>query len=300
MNNSSVLLEAGTGELEIIVFEVNGNAYCVNVLKTREIIQLNEVRPATNHNQSILGLTSLRDHVMTVVDLSYILDKKPTSLENKKMALVCEFNRQQVMFAVDNILGIKRIKWEDITKPSQFLRFSLTVGNILTDTGILLLLDFEKILTDISGEDNAYLKEKAQMKSKSERAHKKIYIAEDSKTIRELLKEVLFAAGYNDIKLFESGEDVLKAIYSLKEKYEQNFKNEIDLLITDIEMPILDGHTVTRRIKEDNVLNTLPVIIFSSLITDDLYHKGERVGADKQISKPAIGQLVASIDDLIL
>ena len=85
----SVLLDVGTGELEVIVFLVNNNRYCINVLKAREIIQLNDVRPSTDSSQNILGITSVRDKIMTVIDLSYILDKKPTEVVNKKMALVC-------------------------------------------------------------------------------------------------------------------------------------------------------------------------------------------------------------------
>ncbi|WP_070000872.1 chemotaxis protein [Cellulosilyticum sp. I15G10I2] len=296
---NSVLLEAGTGELEIIVFIVNGNAYCINVLKSREIIQLGEIRPGAVTNKSILGLASVRDKVMTVVDLSYILDNKPTDLTNTKMALVCEFNNQEVMFVVDSIVGIQRIKWSDITKPDRLLKSTLSVGNILTDNGILLLLDFEKIITDLSESDNVYLKSKDKIALKSERMTKKIYIAEDSKTIRNLLKEVLVAGGYTQLTLFDNGQDVLKSIFEIKEKHGQNFNKEIDLLITDIEMPILDGHTVTRRIKEDPLLSELPVVIFSSLITADLFHKGEQVKADRQISKPSIDGLVAAIDELL-
>ncbi len=296
---SSVLLEAGTGEVEIIVFIVNGNAYCINVLKTREIIRLSEVRPGAVDNKSILGLASVRDKVMTVVDLSYILDKKQTDLSESKMALVCEFNRQEIMFVVDSIVGIQRVKWADIAKPDGLLKASLAVGNILTDNGILLLLDFEKIVTDLSDSENVYLKKKATMTSKTEREGKKVFIAEDSKTIRSLLKEVLIAAGYINLTLFDNGQDALRAIYEIKEKHGAAFNKGVDLLITDIEMPILDGHTVTRRIKEDPILNELPVIIFSSLITDDLFHKGEKVGADRQISKPSIDGLVASLDELL-
>ena len=293
----SILLDVGTGELEVIVFVVNGNSYCINVLKAREIIQLNEVRPTADQNKSILGLTNVRDQVMTVVDLSYILDKKQTDLTERKMALVCEFNKKQVMFAVDSIAGIQRIKWSDITKPDSLVRASLAVGNILTDNGILLMLDFEKIIADLSKDQMAEMKNGIVLKQ--ERQAKRIYMADDSKTIRELLKETLGAAGYTNIVEFDNGQDVLEAIYSLKEKYGSRFNEEVDLLITDIEMPILDGHTVTRKIKEDGILNALPVVIFSSLITADLHHKGEKVGADRQISKPSIGELVEAVDSLL-
>lgn len=297
---STILLDAGTGELEIIAFTVNGNAYCINVLKSREIIQLNEVRPAATENKSILGLTNVRGNIMTVVDLSYILDKKPTTSIENKMALVCEFNKQQVMFVVDNIIGIQRVKWEEIKKPDPLLKGSLTVGNILTDKGILLLIDFEKIVADIEANDNVYVKTKDHIRKRPERMSKKIYIAEDSKTIMLLLKDVLTSAGYTNLTVFDNGRDVLQTIYEIRDKYGKDFNEKIDLLITDIEMPILDGHTVTRRIKEDATLNALPVVIFSSLITEDLFHKGESVGADRQISKPSIDGLVAAIDELLL
>lgn len=297
--SQSVLLDVGTGELEVIVFTVNHNRYCINVLKAREIIQLSEVRPATDSNKSILGITNVRDKVMTVIDLSYILDKKSVEKAEGKMALVCEFNRKQMMFAVDNIEGIRRVKWSDIVKPDALLKGGLSVGNILTDTGILLMLDFEKIITDISKEENPYEKSKSEIIRKAERATKKIYMADDSKTIRTLLREVLVASGYKDIHTFDNGKEALDALVKIKEKKGNQFKEEVDILITDIEMPILDGHTVTRRIKEDPILSSLPVVIFSSLITDDLYHKGEAVGADCQISKPSIHELVDAVDSLV-
>lgn len=297
--SQQVLLEVGTGEVEVIIFVVNGNRYCINVLKAREIIRLKEVRPATDGNKSILGITNVRDTVMTVIDLSYIFDKKQTELEEGKMALVCEFNKKQVLFSVDSIEGIRRVKWSDITKPDDLLRGGLSIGNILADDGILLMVDFEKIITDISKEENPYQKGKNDIIVKAERATKKIYMADDSKTIRTLLKEVLNAAGYKDIHSFDNGKEVLEALQKIKLEKGENFTEEVDLLITDIEMPILDGHTLTRRVKEDSILGALPVVIFSSLITDDLYHKGEKVGADCQISKPSIHELVDAVDSLV-
>lgn len=297
--NQSVLLDVGTGEVEVIVFVVNQNRYCINVLKTREIVQLTEVRPTAHLNEGILGITSLRNQVMAVIDLSYILDKKAITDLKGKMALICEFNNKQMMFAVDSIEGIHRVKWSDIVKPDSLLKGGLSVGNILTDKGILLMLDFEKIITDLSTEENPYKKGKDEIIQKSERANKKIYMADDSKTIRILLKEVLIAAGYKDIHMFDNGKEALEALFKIKEKYGETFKEEVDLLITDIEMPILDGHTLTRRIKEDPILSELPVVIFSSLITEDLYHKGEAVGANCQISKPSIDELVDAIDGLV-
>ena len=297
--NDSVLLDVGTGELEVIVFLVNNNRYCMNVLKAREIVPLTNVRPSTDSNQSILGITNVRDKVMTIIDLSYILDRKETLAEDKKMALVCEFNRKQMMFAVDSIEGIRRVKWSEIKKPDPLLKGSFSVGNILTEEGILLMLDFEKIITDMSKDENPYEKVKNQIVTKLERADKKVYIADDSKTIRKLLQSVLEASGYTNIHTFDNGQEVLDALYILKAQYGEAYKKEVDILITDIEMPVLDGHTTTKRIKEDNTLSTLPVILFSSLISEELYHKGQSVGADAQITKPSIDELVDTMDGFL-
>ena len=119
-------------------------------------------------------------------------------------------------------------------------------------------------------------------------------IAEDSPLLRKLLLATFKEAGYELVDIFENGQDALKF---LEEKVQAGtLQEDIQLVITDIEMPQMDGHHLTKRIKENSALKDLPVIIFSSLITDDLRHKGELVGADAQISKPEIAELVKQID----
>lgn len=301
---SSILLDAGTGEVEVIVFKVNGSTYCVNVLKTKEIIKLDQVTPIDNNKKEILGLANIREQIMSVVDLRYVLTKEVSQLTDGSMALVCEFNRQKVVFLVDQVIGIKRFRWEEITPPPDMVGTSLSIGNILHEGTILMILDFERIVADVSEDSNPYKKLKEHMPKKSnpnkaQRAKKTIYVAEDSKTIRELLKEVLVEAGYKNVVLHENGAEVLEALFNIKEKHGEDFTSQVDALITDIEMPKLDGHSVTRKVKEDPILKDLPVIIFSSLITDELYHKGESVGADLQISKPTIVELVDGLDSLL-
>ena len=295
--SDSILLEVGTGELEVIVFTVNNCTYCINVLKSREIVQLEDIRPICGQDKSILGISNIRGTIMSVIDLSYILNGIETDLSAKKMALICEFNQQKVIFAVDSILGINRIRWEDIVKPDNIGKTSLSVGNILTkDNTILMMLDFEKILTDLTRNDSPV---QDKISRREERTAKHIYMADDSKVIREMLKGTLREAGYTNIHEFDNGKDLITSILNIKQAHGANFNKEVDLVITDIEMPIMDGHTVTRTIKEDEVLKKLPVVIYSSLITEDLFHKGEKVGADRQISKPSIGELIGAIDSLL-
>ena len=160
------------------------------------------------------------------------------------------------------------------------------------------MLDFEKIVTDIA--PNSGISEDRLVKVEyKDRSNVKLVLADDSALIRKLLKETLTKAGFKSMTVFNDGKQALDYIKGLKERRGEDFTDDIDMLITDIEMPQMDGLTLTRRIKEDDVLKKLPVVIFSSLITDELRHKGESVGVDAQLSKPEIEELVGVIDKLI-
>lgn len=124
-------------------------------------------------------------------------------------------------------------------------------------------------------------------------------LVDDSSMIRHVLKDTLTQAGFVKMRFFDDGQQALDYLMDLAERKGSDFAVEVHLLITDIEMPRLDGHALTRRVKEHAILRKLPVIIFSSLITDSLKHKGESVGADAQLSKPEVEKLVNVIDDLL-
>ena len=132
-----------------------------------------------------------------------------------------------------------------------------------------------------------------------DRSKYKIVLADDSPMIRKVLLDTLTSAGFTKLKFFDDGMQTYDYLMLLAEKKGEAFMDDIDLLITDIEMPQLDGHALTRRVKEHKILKKLPIIIFSSLITDDLLHKGDAVGADAQMSKPEIENLVVLIDKLL-
>jgi len=162
---------------------------------------------------------------------------------------------------------------------------------------IILLLDFEKIVTDISP-STGISEDKIVDIAYKDRSNVKLVLADDSPLIRRLLKDTLIKAGFNNLKIFDDGKQALDYLLNLAEDKKEKFIEDVHVLITDIEMPQMDGHTLTRKVKEHAILTKLPVIIFSSLITGDLKHKGDSVGADAQLSKPEIGELVTCIDEL--
>jgi two-component system, chemotaxis family, chemotaxis protein CheV len=172
------------------------------------------------------------------------------------------------------------------------------IGVIKLNGEMILLLDFEKIVVEINPETGINL-ERVQKLGKRERSNKHLLVAEDSPLLRKLIHDTLEEAGYEYVEFFENGKDVYEYLENIVNEGKE-IEKEVQLLITDIEMPQMDGHHLTKKVKEHSALSKLPVIIFSSLITDDLRHKGQVVGANGQVSKPEIEQLVRLIDELSL
>jgi two-component system chemotaxis response regulator CheV len=304
MDNPGILLESGTNELEIVTFNVGVNLFSINVLKVREIINPLPVTTVPESHPSVEGVVQVRGEILPVISLSAAL-KLPTdrSLENTKF-IISELNQMKVVFRVDEVHRIQRISWDQIDEPAS-LSMGLeetTSGVVKMDEKIILLLDYEKIVYDITNTGNFDIAgiNKNSSPAGVNRSEKTIYVAEDSMMLRQLLEDTLVAAGYEKLHFFHNGQEALDQIMKLsKERGEEMFQS-LNLLITDIEMPKMDGHHLTKNIKENAVTNKLPIVIFSSLITTDLQHKGEHVGADAQVSKPEIHQLIKIVDSLAL
>ncbi|EPY2302949.1 chemotaxis protein [Clostridium sporogenes] len=294
---TNILLESGTGEVEIIEFLVNNKHYAINVIKVKEVIEVDNVTKVPQSDPAIEGLILCREKIFPLIDLSYILGQKSTS-KKKFKTIICEFNRVSVAFKIDEIVAVHRIGWDKILKPDDIAANPLVIGNILLKDKIILLLDFEKIVTDINP-STGISEERIVNVDYKDRSHIKVFLADDSSLIRKLLKDTLTKAGFKKLTIFDDGKQALDKLLKLVEKKGEDFTEDVQILITDIEMPQMDGHTLTRKVKEHPILKRLPVIIFSSLITNDLKHKGTSVGADAQLSKPDIGELVSIIDNYI-
>ncbi|MEJ8553836.1 chemotaxis protein [Tepidibacter sp. Z1-5] len=298
MKDKGILLETGTGEVEILEFAINKEHYSINVIKVKEILEVDYLTKIPNSHPAVAGLTLVRGDVVTLIDMKYVIEKKNTDIKKCKVIL-CEFNNMKVAFCVDNILGIHRIGWDQIRKSENVNESSLVIGNIIFNNKILMLLDFEKIVMDISPASGISEKRMNDIEAK-DRSNVKMILADDSPLIRKVLNDTLTKAGFKNLRFFDDGEQAYNYLSSICDEKGENFIDDVHILITDIEMPQMDGHTLTRKIKEHKILKSLPVIIFSSLITEDLMHKGESVGADGQMSKPEIGKLVNLIDELVV
>ncbi|HFI2422752.1 chemotaxis protein [Bacillus paranthracis] len=297
----SILLESGTNELEIVTYTVGENLFSINVMKVREIINPFPVTTVPESHHAVEGVVQVRGEILPVINLATALNLKSTKPLDQTKFIISELNQMKVIFRVDEVHRIQRISWEQIDEPAS-LSMGLeetTSGIVKLDGQIILLLDYEKIVCEISGTgyDNKSL---AGLEQKTDRAEKVIYIAEDSAMLRQILEETLSSAGYTKMNFFSNGAEALAQIEKLAKEQGEKMFEHIHLLITDIEMPKMDGHHLTKVIKDSEIMNRLPVVIFSSLITNELFHKGEAVGANAQVSKPDIQELIGLVDKLVL
>jgi len=299
-SQTDILLQSGTNELEVVMFQIGTGLFGINVLKVREIINAMEVTPIPNSHPNVEGIIRLRDEVLSVVNLAKVLNLPPSENPEKDKFIIAELNQIKIAFRVHHVSRIHRISWEQIEKPTELSAGdkAYAIGIIKLSDQMAILLDFEKIVVEIDPKAGVNVESVKELGPR-ERSTKKIVIAEDSAVLRQLLVDTLSEAGYSNIKVFENGKEAWQYLSELAEDESVDVKDKVDLIITDIEMPQMDGHHLTDRIKKDIQLKDIPVVIFSSLITEDLYHKGVSVGADAQVSKPEIVSLIEEIDKLL-
>ena len=295
--DTNILLENGTNELEILEFTLDGNSYGINVAKIREIINYTPVTPVPNAHPSIEGIFMPRDTMITAVDLKNCLQKGASDANG--LFIITNFNKLDIAFHVDSVVGIHRVSWVDIIKPGATVTTTedgISTGIIKIDGRLIIILDFEKIISDINPETGLKVTEIEALGNRNE-TEVPILIAEDSALLRKLIVDSLKKAGYENIIKAENGEEAWE--YIQKCKNNGTLDDDVKLLITDIEMPLMDGHRLTKLVKSDDATKKIPVVIFSSLVNEEMRKKGEDLGADAQLSKPEIGNLVKVIDQLL-
>ncbi len=296
--DTNILLENGTNELEILEFKVSGNHYGINVAKISEIISYQPVTPVPNSHPSIEGIFMPRDTMITAISLKNCLGRGES--EPGGLFIVTNFNKLDVAFHVDQVLGIHRVSWAEIIKPGATVNTTaddgLSTGIVKFDDRLVIILDFEKIVTDISPETGLKLTDIDELGVRH-KSNIPVLIAEDSPLLNKLIVDSLKKAGFTNITSTENGEEAYRTLD--KAVKEGNLDKVAEVIITDIEMPIMDGHRLTKLVKTSPETKDIPLIIFSSLINDEMRRKGEELGADAQLTKPEIGNLVRVIDSLI-
>lgn len=294
---TNILLENGTNELEVLEFTLNENHYGINVAKIREILSYQPVTPVPNANPNVEGIFMPREQMISVISLKRCLGLPED--DNEGLFIITNFNSLHIAFHVDAVIGIHRLFWEDIITPNATMNTEeagVSTGVVRIDGKLVVILDFEKIVTDISPETGLKVSDIEALGERS-RSDSPILIAEDSALLSKMITECLKKAGYTSLIVNPNGQEAWDKLCEYKK--EGTVHSKVHCIITDIEMPLMDGHRLTKLVKEDDELKDIPVVIFSSLVNDEMRRKGEALGADAQLTKPEIGKLVTAVDELI-
>lgn len=295
--DTNILLESGTNELEILEFTLGENHYGINVAKIREILQYQPITPVPNSHPSVEGIFMPRDTMITVISLRNCLGMEPA--EDEGLFIITNFNKLNIAFHVDQVIGIHRVSWEAIIKPDSTINTkgaSTSTGVIKLEDKLVVILDFESIVSEISPETGLRVNDVDQM-TERDRNESPILIAEDSPLLSKLITECLKKAGYTNLIVTADGQEAWDKLQELNAS--GDIQKKVHCIVTDIEMPRMDGHRLTKLVKSNDDMKSIPLVIFSSLVNEEMRRKGELLGADAQLTKPEIGQLVGAIDKLI-
>ena len=309
MSEQDILLETGTNELEIIEFFIHETSeegvdthyFGVNVAKVLEVVEAPEGLTGSEAaaHPSFLGTIPLRDLILPVVDLSVWLGIDKADNDNEPI-IVTEFNGMITGFLVSGVTQIHRVSWGDVESPSRYVASMDTnciTGTVKIKDRFVLMLDLEQVLADLDESDGT----RANLSDvvSEERFH--ALIADDSTSVRELLKNNFLNANF-EVTLASDGAEAWEKLLAIKAKATEEGRSPfeyVQAVVSDVEMPQMDGYTLTRSIKEDPVLKVLPVTLFSSLISNAVLHKGKAVMADAQITKPEFHDLTRKVIEII-
>lgn len=291
---NDILLEAGTNEMELLVFKLDTTSFGINVAKVREIVLRTNTITIPHAPCGVEGSFKLRDRVLTLVNLaSYFNMEGQEVRDGKGMIIVVEFNNITCGVLVDKVEAIHRLSWDQIKPPSQYLMNmdAPITGTANVNDVTVLVADFESIISQILGLESASMPD-SQSQISGDAKQARILLADDSSVLRTSLIRILTHAGYENLTVCSDGQEAWDKIDELRNEPNGSF----DLVLSDIEMPQMDGLHLTAKIKEDPQLKDIPVILFSSLITQDNLNKGQAVGADAQVSKPDSDGMIEAIE----
>ncbi len=284
---------AGANRLEILLFSLGkdtgtgrNEVFGINVFKVREVMNLPEITKAPDMPPGVVGMISLRGNMIPVVDLAHFCEMEVA--EPPKILIVTEYNKGIQGFLVNSVEQIIRMEWNDIKVPPPMMAHQMgglvTAVSHLQDDRIVMILDVEKVLAEtasigITPEELAHIE--------ALNTDATVFFADDSSVARKQIEATLDHLGLKHVATKNGVEawDKLKEIAERAEAAHIPTHEMINLILTDVEMPGMDGYVLTRNIKEDGRFKGIPVIMHSSLSADANMDIGRAVGADDYVPK---------------
>lgn len=310
ISQTNILLESGTNEVEFIEFYVRDQSFGINVAKVREIVQYNEKAETyiPNTPPAIRGTFLLRGQAITIVDLNQFLFQEKHQVQERSVALITDFNNMITGFLVNGVNRIHRRRWDELKPFNGHLAVlnATVTGSIQIDDRDVLILDLESLIGSLMPSSQVgYLEHVAKdaQNSQTSRANCHLIFAEDSPFIRTNIEKHLKHNGYTDIGVCDNGAEAYDIVARQSQRAREqgeDLRHSIAALITDIEMPKLDGLTLCRRIREDLEQYNLPILVLSSLINEQMQRKCHLVGANAYLNKANADGLIQKLDEFCL
>ena len=294
-----------TSVLGLMEFTMAGNSFGINVAKVTEIMRRCPVTPMTHSHPCIDGVIKPRGNIITIINLPRYMQMEESENPEQDMFMLTNFDSVNAAFLVHTVEAMHQIKWSNVEKPSAIIyggQDSVITGTTKIGDRLVTIIDFEKVLYDINPETGLQLSE-VKMMGERARSEKPIVLVEDSVFLMKMLLQAVEMAGFTNVTSFDNGQDAWEYLESVRKECLAGLvpiEKKVSILITDIEMPRMDGHHLTKLVKSDDILKKVPVIVFSSLIDEAQKQHGESLGVNAHLSKPQIGNLIETVDKLIL
>jgi two-component system chemotaxis response regulator CheV len=301
--------ETGSNEVEIVEFKLGNQSFGINVSKVREFVP-HDPEAITTLPQappSMVGVFVLRGSTIPLIDLNNFLSRPQEESSGKQVVIVTQFNQRAMGFITDGINKIHRLSWDSFQPMHEYLGGfgPQIIGSVNVDDQEILVLDLEYVVGEVDpGTLTIYDEaDEPPPPEGSDRGEVKLVLVDDSSVIRDHLVKKLNKVGYSDISVYANGKEALDAIKAKLNQAQQSGKNWKELMsgvVTDIEMPAMDGLTLCRNIKENLGLKDLPVVMFSSLVNQDVARRCQAAGADAYTKKPGAADLLELMDKFLL
>lgn len=303
--------EAGSNEFEVIVFnlqwiepesgQVRKTSYGINAGKVMELVAMPQ-EITEIHDQghaSFKGVFLLREKTIPLIDLCEWFNYQGDSAEEVRQhwtVVVTEMNGKRFGFITHGVDKVHRVTWDKIKAPPEIIaRCQSITGICLIEDQIIQMVDFEHIISSVDPSLQLITRSEETMRVSHTETNrgKTIVVADDSRSILNQMGKMLVQAGFQ-VTRFHDGQAAWEYLEKLRDQ--EDFRKEVSAIVSDIEMPRMDGFRLCSRIRADAKLKQLPVLLFSSMINDAQRKKGQDVGATDQITKPEIAQLIQRLE----
>lgn len=291
---------AGANRLEMLLFQLGrklgaqtAETFGINVFKIREIMQVPSITATPGSNPAVIGMISLRGDVVPVIDLAKYVSYGTE--DERKLIIITEYNNKKQAFLVWRVDTICRVEWERVMAPPEILSGQdglITSVTKLEDGRLVLLLDVEKVLSEISGCGTDDLVIEVEQNRIPDIGEKIIICCDDSMVARNQVKRTLDAIGYQS-RFFTNGGEAYRAIQAIASA--GRLSDRVACIISDVEMPEMDGFTLSKLLKEDDATKSVPIVMHSSLSASENHRLGTSVGADFYVPKFEPKRLVEAV-----